>query len=131
MSNNYFNELVKRKKNYLFLRKHRNSVKGLFKSFKYAVGDILKVTYNIKNFYLVFEGICISLKNKNFLSLNTVFILRTIILGIGVEMSFSYFCNRLYSLRIQDYKRKFNVIRRSRLFFIRHRKHKYSKVAFT
>ena len=67
MSNNYFNELVKRKKNYLFLRKHRNAVKGLSKSFKYAVGDILKVTYNIKIFYLVFEGICISLKNKNFL----------------------------------------------------------------
>jgi|ERR1700722_2159744 len=131
MSKNYFNNLVIKEKNYLFLRKHRKSVKGLFKSFKFSVGDILKVIFIIRNFYLIFEGICICVKKKNFLSFNTGFTIRNIILGIGVEMMFSYFCNRLYSLKLQNYKRKFRSIKKSKLFSIRNKKNKHSKVVFS
>ena len=67
-------------------------------------------------------------KKKNYLSLNTSFLLRNVILGVGTEMLFSYFCKRLYNLRFQDYKRKFMYIKRNKLFFLRNKKNKYSQI---
>jgi ribosomal protein L19 len=117
----YFNIIQQKEKNYMHIRRHREHVKGLKKSVIFSVGDVIKVVFFRKNYSYLFEGVCISIKKKGF-GLNMSFVLRNIILGIAIEMVFSYYANRLYNLRLQDYKRKFMHLRRNKLFFLAKKK---------
>jgi len=49
-------------------------------------------------------------------------------MGIGVEMVFSYYINRVYSLTLNDYKRKTYNNRRAKLIYIRYRLNRESRV---
>jgi ribosomal protein L19 len=124
----YFNKIEnsKFKQNFIKLRQHRKLIKGFKKVNIFTVGDIIKVVFSRKNVFSSFEGICICIKKKKFLSSNTTFILRNVILGIPIEMNFSYFLNRLYYLKLQDYKRKMAYVYKNKLFFLRSKVNKFS-----
>ena len=127
---NYFNFLTTYRINHIYMRKHRLKLKGLKNVFIFSVGDILKIIYFRKIYLYIFEGICISIKKKSFLMPNVSFILRNIVLGISIEIIFLFFSNRLYFLKIKDYKRKFNTSHKNKLFYLRFRNNQASYVNF-
>jgi ribosomal protein L19 len=68
-------------------------------------------------------------KNKNFVNPNVTVILRNILFGTGVEFTISYFLNRLYrNISMADYKRKRFLYKSSKLFYLRDKKNRASKV---
>jgi len=115
----YFNKIVYRIKDIYYLRRHRKKVKGLSKSFIFNAGDFVKVIYFRKSYAYVFEGLCLGIRNKNFISPNTAFILTNTVLGIKIEIIFAYFSKRLYFLKLLDYKIKFDFINRNKIFFLK------------
>jgi len=109
------------------LRRKRPKVQGI--SFKIiTIGDIIEVFYNV-GYPIAFEGIVISIRNKkNLTSPNVSLTLRNVVLRVPLEYTISYYTHRVYKLNIHDFKRKMNLIRRSRLFFIRYRLNKQSRI---
>ena len=55
-------------------------------------------------------------------------ILRNIIMKVAIEITVSFFYNRVYKLRFLDYKRKFYFYNKNKIFFIRKRLNKESRV---
>jgi ribosomal protein L19 len=53
---------------------------------------------------------------------------RNFIHQVGIECTFSFFYNRIYSLHVQDYKRKFFVYKKSKLYFLRGKINSNTKV---
>lgn len=51
----------------------------------FSVGDILGVSFYSKGLNYFFEGICIGIRGKSFVTPETSFILRNIIGDVGVE----------------------------------------------
>ena len=93
------------------------------------IGDILEINFFRNNTALSFSGICICIrKKKKKLLPDMGIILRNVIMGVGVEVVVSFYENRLFNLKIHDYKRKQSSFRGSRLFYIRYRLNKESKV---
>lgn len=88
-------------------RQNRNLIKGFSNVFSFSVGDILEIIFFRKSMSFTFEGICLSINKKRFLDPNTSIIIRNIFEGVTIECTFSYFYNRIYYLKIKDYKRKF------------------------
>jgi len=113
---------------YIKQRKNRPLIKGskLFKIFK--IGDIIEFVYLYRSIPLIFSGICISIKRKYFFNPDVILILRNIIMKVGIELTVSYYYNRLYKLKFLDYKRKFYSFNRNKLFFIRKRVNQESKI---
>src|SRR5690242_20467868 len=92
---------------YINKRKNRPFIRGskLYRFF--TVGDILEFVYFYRSVPLIFKGICISIKKKQFIMPDVTLILRNVIMKVGLELTVSYYYNRLYKLRFLDYKRKF------------------------
>jgi|SRR6185369_9208416 len=109
------------------LRRKRPKVKGI--CFKFiSIGDVLEVFYNV-GYPIVFEGIAISIRNKKTLtSPNVSLTLRNVVLKVPLEFNISYYTHRIYKMNIHHFKRKMALIRRSRLFFIRYRLNKQSRI---
>lgn len=95
---------------------------------KFSTGDILNVTFWKSNIIYRFEGICISLKKKSLIKPDVSMILRNIILGVGIEFIVSYFYNRVYNGRFSDYKRKRFLYLRAKLYYLRSKINRQSKV---
>lgn len=94
----------------------------------FSVGDILNVSY-ISGFVTYgFEGICICLRKKHIKNLNTSFILRNILSGVGVELTISFYYNRAYRFTIADYSRKDFYYKRAKLFYLRKRLNRASRI---
>ncbi len=102
-------------------------INGLKKAYKFRVGDILNVVYITKNNPYIFKGVCMAVRG-NFLNPNLSFILRNVIMGIGIEMVFLYFGNRLFKLYLEFYKKKHLLARTARIFYIRARINRQSRV---
>jgi len=117
-----------KKRRSIQIRRSRNRINGFSKAFYFSVGDILEVVFMKWSLPFIFEGVCIAIKKRKLLSPEVSFILRNIILGVIIEMTFSYYYNRLYRLKFYDYKRKIFLIRRSKLFLIRTRLNRESRV---
>lgn len=113
---------------YIKSRKHRAFIKNSFKIRKFLIGDILEFVYNYKNMALTFNGICISLRKKSFVMPDQALILRNVIIGTGIEVVLSYFYNKGYKMQFLDYRRKFFSYNKNKLFFIRDRVNRESKV---
>lgn len=113
---------------YIKSRKHRAFIKNSFKIRKFLIGDILEFVYNYKNMALTFNGICISLRKKSFVMPDQALILRNVIIGTGIEVTLSYFYNKGYKMQFLDYRRKFFSYNKNKLFFIRDRVNRESKV---
>lgn len=86
---------------------------------QFICGDILIVFFWVKGFLYRFEGICIALRKKKFKEPDVCIMLRNIILGVGVEVTLSYYLNRIFFLKISDFKRKFFLYKKSKLYYIR------------
>jgi ribosomal protein L19 len=126
-----FNELqvLNLKKNFIQFRKaFRRKIKGFRVKTFFLVGDVVKIVFFKFIHPLVFEGICISLRRRGFAVSDVSFILRNIILGVGVEVRLSYFLNRLYSLSLSDFKRKFDFLGRNKLLAVRSELNKHSRI---
>jgi ribosomal protein L19 len=133
MNNTLYFEFYKDKdlKNTLFKKRRKYfKVDDLYCSSFFFVGDIISICFFKGNEPVVFEGVCLGIRKKKKLFFSNVsFFLRNIILGIGVEVIAAYYYNRLYVLNINNYKRKMKAIRSSRIYFIRFRVNRFSRVA--
>jgi Ribosomal protein L19 len=88
---------------------------------RFAVGDILGVSFYFKGLSYFFEGICIAIKGKNFVNPETSFILRNVLGDVGVELSCAFFYHRAFSFKFSSFSEKSAVVSRSKWYFIRHR----------
>jgi ribosomal protein L19 len=104
-------------------------VSGLIKqkAYKFRAGYILRIVYSARNEAYIFNGICIAVRS-GFRNPNLSLIVRNIILGVGIEMIFSYFGNRLFKLYIDFFKRKHRSLHRAKFFYIRSRINRSSRV---
>jgi ribosomal protein L19 len=121
--NNFFNQeedinFYKRK--IIERRKRKDSV--------FLVGDILKISYISKFITYGFEGICICFRKKRLKNLNASVILRNFLSGVGVELTISYFYNRAYRFTVSDYSRKDFYYRKSKLYYLRSKLNKASRI---
>ena len=124
---NYFfkKEMVKSNKLtpafYIKKRKNRKKISGTTSLRFISIGDILEFVYVYKSIPLIYKGICIAIRRRFFIEPDVTLILRNVIMKIGIELTVSYFYNRLYKLKFLDYKRKFYNYKKNRLFFVRKR----------
>jgi len=100
----------------------------LVKKPPFFLGDIFVITYGMKGLTFFFEGLCIAIRRKKFVNPETTFILRNVLGTIGVEFSFSYFYNLGFSIKTNDFKRKRRDYKRAKLFFVRNKLNKFSRV---
>lgn len=130
--NYFFKSELKSKKAelayYIKQRRKRFFIKHskLLKFFR--IGDIIEFVLYYKNIPLIFRGICISIKRKYFILPDVIIVLRNVIIKIGIELTVSYYYNRLYKLKFLDYKRKFYNYTKNKLFFIRKNVNKASQI---
>jgi len=132
---NYFNiSKFLNKKNkltpafYIKQRKNRNFIKGSKKYRSFVVGDIIEFVFIFKSVPLLYSGICMAIKKKSFLLPDVTLILRNVIMRIPIEITVSFFYNRIYKLKFLDYKRKFYFFNKNKIFFLRKRLNRESKV---
>ncbi len=95
---------------------------------KFNVGDILIVFFWVKGLLYRFEGICISLKKRNLLNIDTTLILRNVLSSIGVELCISYYYNRLFYLKFSDFKRKKFIYNKAKLYYLRKKLNRESRI---
>ena len=113
---------------YIKQRKNRDSLIFSLLIKKILVGDIFEFVYFFKNIPLTFSGICIAIKRKSFCVPDIVIILRNVIIKTGIEVTASYFYNRIYKLKFLDYKRKFYTFNKNKLYYVRKRVNRESKI---
>jgi ribosomal protein L19 len=113
---------------YIKLRKNRDLIKHSFIIRKFIIGDVLEFAYFYKSAALTFSGICIAIKKKSFVLPDLSLILRNVIVQTGMELIYSYFYNRAYKQKFLDYKRKIFTFNKNKLYFIRDRLNRESRV---
>ena len=124
----YFTKESKKKNKYITERRRRPAVIGLRRVFQFVIGDVLAVYFANRGTILSFVGLCIAIKNKSFRSSNTAFTLRNILSSIAVESIFGFFEARVFTPTFYDYKRKKFHYNRSKLYFLRNKLNRYSRV---
>jgi ribosomal protein L19 len=125
---NKLQQTIEKKKFIKFRNTLRRKIKGFRHHTFFLVGDIVKVSFLKSVHPLVFEGICISLKKRGFMTSEVSFILRNVILGVAIEVRVLYFLNRQYLLSLSDFKRKFDSLNKNKLLEIRSGLNRKSKV---
>ena len=113
---------------YIKQRKNRLYIKGSKKYRKFLIGDIIEFLFVYKSVPLLYSGICIAIRKKSFLVPDVTLILRNIIMKVAIEVTVSFFYNRIYKLKFLDYKRKFYFYNKNKIFFIRKRLNRESRV---
>ena len=113
---------------YIKQRKNRKFIKGSKKYKIFIVGDIIEFLFIFKSVPLLFSGICIAIRKKSFLVPDVTLILRNIIMKVAIEVTVSFFYNRIYKLKFLDYKRKFFFFNKNKIFFIRKRLNRESRI---
>ena len=113
---------------YIKQRKNRSFIKGSKKYKIFIVGDIIEFLFIFKSVPLLFSGICIAIRKKSFLVPDVTLILRNIIMKTAIEVTVSFFYNRIYKLKFLDYKRKFYFFNKNKIFFIRKRLNRESRI---
>lgn len=129
---NYFLKKNKRttKRGMILARRKRKPILGIpAMGKKITRGDIFTVDFWNKALHYSFEGIILAHKKKSFVNSNVTLKLRNVLLGTGVELTASYFFNRLFrSCVISDYKRKSYDYRSSKLYYLCLRKNKATRI---
>lgn len=133
--NNYFKKNIALNLNkshflkiFMSIRKNRLCISLSLNFKKINVGDIIELIFKYKNLPITFSGIIIAIKKKAFKVADVMLIVRNILMKIGIEVMASYYYNRLYRLKILDYKRKAASYVKNKLYFLRWNKNKESKV---
>lgn len=98
------------------------------RNYYFKVGDVIEVVFFRKTTPLVFKGICLTIRNKKLINPNATFILRNVLIGVGIEITCAFYYNRLYKFKFHDFRKKMHYIRSSKIFFIRKRVNKESQV---
>lgn len=113
---------------YIRQRKNRKTIKGSKKYKIFVVGDILEFFFVYKSVPLSFSGMCIAIRKKSFVLPDVILILRNVIMKVPIEVTVSFFFNRVYKLNFLDYKRKFFFFNKNKIFYIRKRLNRESKI---
>jgi len=113
---------------YIRQRKNRGYIKGSKKYKNFLIGDIIEFVFVFKSVPLSYSGICIAIRRKSFLVPDVTLILRNVIIKVAVEITVSFFYNRVYKLKFLDYKRKFYFFNKNKIFFIRRRLNRESRI---
>lgn len=113
---------------YIKQRKQRQYIYHSKKFYQFKIGDIIEIIFYYKCTPIIFSGICISIKGKYFFKPDIILILRNIIIRIAIELTVSYYYNRLYKLKFLDYKRKFSYFNKNKLFFLRNQINRKSQI---
>ena len=74
------------------------------------------------------EGLCLGIKKRSFLNKETAILIRNVLFGVGVEITASYYNNRLYKCGFSDYKRKQFEYIGHKLYYLRQRDNRETKV---
>tara|TARA_B100000749_G_C18417141_1_gene461806 strand:+ start:437 stop:829 length:393 start_codon:yes stop_codon:yes gene_type:complete len=106
----------------------KTKIKGFSSVISFKGGDVMNLVYRNKNYTYSFQGICISVRKKKITSPETSLILRNVIARVGVELSISFFSNRCFIFKLQDYKKKQKLLTRAKLYLIRHKANQQSLV---
>lgn len=107
----------------------RSSRTNIYSSLlKFSVGDVLIVFFWVKGLLYRFEGICICIRKKNIKKVDSSLILRNVLGSIGVELCISYYFNRLFYLKFSDFKRKKFIYKRAKLYYLRNKLNKASRI---
>jgi len=109
-------------------KSRRDNIFSSYNLLKFTIGDILIVFFWVKGLLYRFEGICIALKKRNILNVNTTLILRNVLSSIGVELCISYYYNRLFYLKFSDFKRKQFIYNRAKLYYLRNKLNRESRI---
>lgn len=91
-------------------------------------GDVLALVLWKKALIYKFEGICLKIKKKSLTNLNTSVCLRNMFNKCGIEVISSYYLNRIFFMIILDYKRKHFMYRKSKLYYLRLKSNRLTKV---
>jgi ribosomal protein L19 len=125
----FYKERSEKKVNkHVLARRNRLTIKGFRNSYKIVPGDVLSIYFRNQGLLYSFDGICISVKSKNFINPESSIILRNVLSSISVELTVSFYYLRIFFSRFDDYKRKKFSYTRSKLFFLRKKLNKYSRV---
>jgi len=123
INNDKKRESIKERKNRLLMVNKKNE------STRFTRGDILTINFWSKSCNYHFEGICLGLRNKNITKPNTVINLRNVLYNTGVEITVSYFLNRIYkNLITSDYKRKKFLYRSSKIYYLNKKENQKSRI---
>jgi ribosomal protein L19 len=109
-------------------RKNRDLIKNSSTIKKVVIGDVLKFIYFYRSKPLIFIGICIAIKKKSFMVPNMILVLRNLVLKTAIELTLLFFYNNGYSSTFLDYKRKLYSFNKNKLYFLRYRLNRESRV---
>lgn len=120
---NYFllnSKKFDKKKHLINSRRKRKVILSSVKMGKvFTRGDILILNFWTKTLRYHFEGICLGLKKKSFIQPNVTLSLRNVLFSIGIEISASFYFNRLFiNTLMSDFKRKKFQYRSSKLYYL-------------
>lgn len=107
----YFLKIYYLTKEQLFLD-YRN-----FRSNLFDVGDILSLFFRGDNLSFFFEGLCVAIKKKG--SPNFSFLLHNVLSGVAIEFNLSFFYNRAFFFKINNFKRKQFFYTHSKLYYLK------------
>lgn len=128
---NYFHliQIKDKKRELIKERKNRKSLLNNLNLKEFKKGDVLIVNFWSQTYRYHFEGICLSVKKKQIVNPNVSVTLCNVLFGTGIEVTLSFFLNRLYkNIYIDDHKRKKFFYKASKLFFLKTRKNIATKV---
>lgn len=95
---------------------------------KFFAGDILKYFYEYGPTSFFFEGICLTVRGRSFAKKQTTFLTRNVLSGVALELSMAYFLRRVYKLSFSDHKRKQFSYNKPRLYYLRDRLNRETRV---
>ncbi|RYE13209.1 MAG: 50S ribosomal protein L19 [Rickettsiales bacterium] len=95
---------------------------------KFVAGDIMRVNVEKGPYAHLLEGLCLSIKKRSFLNKDTVVLVRNVLFGVGVEITASYYNNRLYKCGFSDYKRKQFEYVNHKLYYLRQRDNRETQI---
>ena len=95
--------------------------------FLFNVGDVVAIVFMKSGYYFLFEGLCLSIRNRGLISPNTSFILCNVLAGVVVEVSISYYYHLSFIFRTINTRFNLIGIRRSKLHYLRNKLTKGSR----
>jgi len=120
---------INKKQELIQLRKKRKTLLNNNVGRFLSRGDIMTINFWSKSLNYYFEGLCLSVKKKNLSSFNTTITLRNYLQQTGIEVTVAYYLYRLFlHTIISDYKRKQIWYRSSKLYYLRNKENKASKI---
>lgn len=129
--NNYFLNIINQENKQNVFINYRKNLRKLNKKKYYIIrGDIVNITYWVRNFKYKFEGLCLGFKKQGVVNPTMSIYLRNVIEQTGVDVVSSFYLHRLNLNNIlSDYKRKYLWYRASKLLFLQKKKNKTTKIS--